>query len=248
MKTFQDFITEARKKVKIEVNPQKPIEYKIADIGPEKKEYNVKTSKGWTNEAYDADVMSSSQVRRTGEGGRIGAKRKKTTPERRRVRAVGGGKTEPVSYRPRADIGKQRARSEREQAPQQERGAADVKARAAAAAKEERKKAAQARIAARKAGQAAPAAKPKAKEVEKQASKLLSTKKPQPQAAPGYKPRKASGYSHQERQKVTRAGERELRNIMKQQEIEKYKKATGEAPKGKSKTKVLAHVEKRMAS
>ena len=46
-KTFSQFmqIAEANKKVKISTN--KPIEYKIADIGPGGKEHNVKTSKGW---------------------------------------------------------------------------------------------------------------------------------------------------------------------------------------------------------
>jgi hypothetical protein len=36
--------------------------------------------------------MSSSQIRRTGEGGRIGAERKKTEPERRRTKACWWGK------------------------------------------------------------------------------------------------------------------------------------------------------------
>jgi len=45
---WRESIVEARKKVKIDT--QKPIEYKIADIGPGKKEYNVKTSKGWKEE------------------------------------------------------------------------------------------------------------------------------------------------------------------------------------------------------
>ena len=48
--------------------------------------------------AYDASVMGSSQVRRTGAGGRVGAERKKTTPEIRRTKRVGGGQTAPVSY------------------------------------------------------------------------------------------------------------------------------------------------------
>ena len=47
-------------------------------------------------EAYDADFMSGAQIRKTGPGGRIGAKRKKSEPERRRMKAVGGGKMEPV--------------------------------------------------------------------------------------------------------------------------------------------------------
>jgi hypothetical protein len=44
---WREDIVEARKKVKIHTD--KPIEYKIADIGPDGKEYNVKTSKGYKN-------------------------------------------------------------------------------------------------------------------------------------------------------------------------------------------------------
>ena len=186
-------------------------------------------------------------IKRARAGGRIGAERKKTTPERRRMKAVGGGKMEPVEYKPRKDIGQQRQSSEREQQPEQERGSA--RERQLAAAKEERRKAAQARIAAKKGGKAPTAsAKPKAKEASKEASKLLSKKKPKAAPAPGYTPPKASGLSAKERNKQTREGERMLRGIMKQQETEKYEKATGEKPKGKAKTKILAHVEKRMAN
>jgi len=195
---------------------------------------------------YDAEVMGRSQIRKTGEGGRIGAERKKTTPERRRMKAVGGGKQEPVDYKPRKDIGQQRQASTRVQQPTQERGSAAE--RQAAAAKEERRKAAQARIAAKKAGGDAPAAKPKAKEVEKQATKLLSTKKPEKKVSPDYKPAKASGMTRAERMKITRAGETKLRGIMKQQEVQKYKDTTGQAPTGKAKSKVLAMVAKRMAN
>jgi len=162
--------------------------------------------------SYDASVMSSSQVRKTGEGGRIGAKRKKTTPERRRMKAVGGGKMEPVDYKPRSDIGSQRQRSEREQQPTQERGSA--RERQLAAAKEERRRAAQARAAAKKGDGTASAAKPKAKEVEKTATKLLSTKKPVQQAHPNYKPAKASGLSRKERLAVKKKGEATLRDIV----------------------------------
>ncbi len=38
----------------------------------------MKSFREFVAEAYDASVMSSSQIRRTGEGGRIGAERKKT--------------------------------------------------------------------------------------------------------------------------------------------------------------------------
>jgi hypothetical protein len=199
--------------------------------------------------AYDKEVMSSSQIRKTGEGGRIGAERKKTTPERRRMKAVGGGKMEPVDYKPRKDIGQQRSSETRTQQPEKERGSKEVAQSYAEKVKAERRKAAQARAAAKKGGGEAPAAsKPTGREAEKAASKLLSKKKAATKPAPGYKPQKASGLSTKERLKVTRAGERMLRGIMKDQETEKYKKATGEAPKGKAKTKVLAHVEKRMAN
>ena len=185
-------------------------------------------------------------IKRAQPGGRIGRERKKTTPEKRRMRAVGGGKMEPVEYKPRKDIGQQRQESTRTQQPEQERGSA--RERQLAAAKEERRRAAQARIAAKKGGAEPETAKPKAKEAEKTATKLLSTKKPKAAPAPGYEPPKASGLSTKERLKVTRGGERMLRGIMKQQETEKYEKATGEKPKGKAKTKILAHVEKRMAN
>ena len=175
----------------------------------------MKTFQEFIVEAYDKEVMGSSQIRRTGEGGRIGAERKKSAPERRRVKAVGGGKTEPVSYKDRKDIGTQRQASTRVQQPTQERGSSDVKAKAAAAAKEERKKAALARIAAKRGGGEAPAAsKPKAKEASATASKLLSKKKEEKPVSPDYKPAKASGLSRQERLKVTRQGEAKLRDLV----------------------------------
>jgi len=175
--------------------------------------------------AYDASVMSSSQIRKTGEGGRIGADRRKSTPERRRVKAVGGGKTEPVAYKDRKDIGTQRQASTRVQQPTQERGSADVKAKAAEAAKAERKKAALARIAAKKAGGSAPAAsQPKAKEASATASKLLSKKAEPKAAAPGYKPQKASGLSQQERKALYKKGERTLRDLVLQSTGKKSEK------------------------
>ena len=72
-------------------------------------------------EVYDKDVMGSSQIRRTGEGGRIGRERKQTEPEKRRVKNVGGGKTVPAkTYKPRKDIGQQRSTSTRVQQPEKE--------------------------------------------------------------------------------------------------------------------------------
>lgn len=177
----------------------------------------MKTFQEFVSEAYDASVMSSSQIRRTGEGGRVGAERKKSAPERRRMKAAGGGKMEPAKeYKPRSDIGTQRQASTRVQQPEQERGSA--RERQLAAAKEERRKAAQARAAAKKGGESAPAAsKPKAKEAAKTASQLLSTKKPKAEPAPGYTAPKASGLTAQERdKKVRRPGERMLRDLVLQ--------------------------------
>jgi hypothetical protein len=187
----------------------------------------MRTFQEFVAEAYDASVMSSSQIRRTGEGGRIGAERRKTAPERRRVKAIGGGQTAPAKpYKPRKDIGQQRAASTRVQQPEQERGSAREKQ--LAAAKEERRKAAQARIAAKKAGAAAPAAdKPKAKEATKTATQLLAKKKKET-VSPDYKPAKASGLSRQERLKVTRQGEAKLRDLVIAAEKAKGKKVSGE--------------------
>lgn len=188
--------------------------------------------------SYDASVMSSSQIRRTGEGGRVGAERKKTTPEIRRTKRVGGGQVKPSEYKPRKDIGKQKAASERQQQPEQERGSA--RERQLAAAKEERRKAALARRAA-KTGGAAP--KPKAKELEKQASKLLAKGKAEkPKAKPSderfsssRKPEEhmvKGKYTKAEKKQMVRAGKQKLRDIVlkatgKKRESELKHKYTG---------------------
>ena len=91
----------------------------------------MKTFREFITEVYDKDVMGSSQIRRTGEGGRIGAERKKTKPEMRRMKPIGGGKTAPSEYKSRKDIGTQRPRSAREQQPTKERGSAALSAKEA---------------------------------------------------------------------------------------------------------------------
>ena len=200
------------------------------------------------NEAYDPEVAGRSQIKRSGEGGRVGADRRKSEPERRRMKAVGGGKTAPVTYKDRKDIGQQRQRSTREQQPTQERGSAA--SAQAAAAKEARKKAARERIAAKKAGSThkAGVTKTSGKDAEKQATKLLSTKKPEKKVSPDYKPQKASGMTRSERMSQQRKGEAVLKDIMKKQETDKYKKETGQNPDRKGKTKILGRVAKRMSS
>ena len=163
-------------------------------------------------------------IRRSQEGGRVGRQRKKTTPEIRRMKAVGSGKMEPVKYKLRKDIGSQRQASTRVQEPEQERGSADVKAKAAAAAKAERIAAARKRAAAKSSGETPSSAKPKAKEVAQQASKLLSKKKAAKPVSPDYKPAKASGLSPQERNKQTRKGEATLRDLVLQSTGKKSEK------------------------
>ena len=153
-----------------------------------------KTFQQFITEAYDKDLEYQA-TRKPGEGGRIRASRKKTEPEKKRVKAIGGGKTAPAKdYKPRKDIGTQRPRSTREQQPEKERGSA------ALSAKEAQKKAYRERKA-RERG-----------EKTKSASELL-TKKSTSKTDPKYKARKASGHNPAERKSITRKGERVLRDL-----------------------------------
>jgi hypothetical protein len=174
----------------------------------------MKTFSQFCNEAYDAAVMSGSQIRRQGEGGRVGTIRKKSTPEIRRTKRTGGGETKPSSYKPRKDIGTQKSTSDRIQQPTQERGSA------ALSPKEAQRKAYLERKA-REAGGAKP------KELEKQATKLL-TKRAAPKAkAPAKDERFSSSrkpeehmvkgkYTKAEKKTMVRAGKQKLRDLVLQ--------------------------------
>ena len=181
---------------------------------------------------YDKDVMGRSQIRKTGEGGRIQPKRKQTEPEKRRMKAVGGGKMAPAkTYKDRKDIGQpnvKRSPAGRQQQPTKERGTAGLSPR------EQQRKAAMERRAAKKGVKT------------KTADELLA-KKAKAKVDPKYKPQKASGMTRAERMKVVRKGETKLRNIMKGQETEKYKKATGQDPDKKGKMKIMGRVHDRMS-
>ena len=135
-------------------------------------------------------------------GEKIGRERKKSAPEKKRTKAIGGGKTAPAKeYKQRKDAGKQRPKgraSERLQQPTQKKG---VKL----SAREQQRKAAQERRAAKSGGKSK-------KDLEKAATKLL-TKKTTKAVSPNYKPKKASGYTANERRKLQRAGDRLLRDI-----------------------------------
>ena len=133
------------------------------------------------------------------EVGRVGAKRKKTDAEKKRVKAVGGGKTAPAkSYKDRKDIGTNKPRSKVEQQPTQQRGTAGVKG------KEAQKKAYLERKR-REKGEKTPT------------RTQLLTKKTK-SVSPKYKPVKATGYTAAERQKITRAGRRLVKDIQKGKE------------------------------
>ena len=155
----------------------------------------MKTFHQFITEVYDKDVMGRSQITKQGEGGRVGAKRKKTEPEKKRVRAVGGGKTVPAkTYKPRKDIGTQKPRSQREQQPTKERGSAGLSPR------EQQRKAAQERRAAKSGAKT------------KSADELLRTKAKKT-VDPNYKARKASGLTTKERKALYKKGERALRDM-----------------------------------
>ena len=170
------------------------MEEQIDDITKRNQEQTTdKKLKQQTNEVYDADVMSRSQIRQTGEGGRVGRDRRKSEPERRRVKATGGGKSEPVSYKDRKDIGGQKQASTRVQQPTKERGSEEVKQSYADKVKAERKAAALARRNAKSGGGEVQKPTTSKKDTEKQASKLLTKKTPEKKVDPSYKPAKASG-------------------------------------------------------
>lgn len=191
---------------------------------------------------YDKELMSGSQIRTMGTGGRVSPERKKSTPEIRRTKRVGGGQSKPSSYKPRKDIGTQKTASDRVQAPEKERGSKEVTQSYAEKVKAERAAAAKARAAAKASGSAAP--KPKSKELEAKATQLLSkkaaTKKP---SAPASDDRFSSSrkpeehmvkgkYTRAEKKQVVRAGKQKLRDLVlaasgKKKESELKNKYTG---------------------
>ena len=163
----------------------------------------MKTFSQFILEAYDPDVHTRSSISNRGDSGRVGQTRKKSSPEKRRVKAVGGGKTALAkSYKDRKDIGTQRPKSTREQQPTRERGSAKLSPR------EQQKKARAERLAAKSGGS-------NRKELEKKATELLR-KKAKQKVDPKYKPQKASGLTKAEQQSLKRKGEKRLRDLVLQ--------------------------------
>ncbi len=161
------------------------------------------------SEVYDPDIQGRSQITKSGEGGRIGRKRKQTDAEKKRVRAVGGGKTVPAkTYKDKSDIGvtnRKRSPAGRQQQPEKPRGSAALSPR------EQQKKARAERLAAKSGAKT------------KTADQLLS-KKAKKTVDPKYKPVKATGFTAAERQKITRAGKRLVKDIRqgKEKPISQY--------------------------
>ena len=164
----------------------------------------MKTFNQFITEAYDKE-MAGQASRAPGEGGRIRASRKKRDLDKTRTKAIGGGKTAPVKdYKPRKDIGTNKPRSRTQQQPEKPRGSAALSPR------EAQKKAAMERRAAKSGAKT------------KTADELLSKKKKT--VSPKYKPVKATGYTTAERQKITRAGQRLVKDIKqgKEKPISQY--------------------------
>jgi len=162
----------------------------------------MKTFQQFMSEVYDPDVQGRSQITKSGEGGRIGRKRKQTDAEKKRVKAIGGGKTAPAkTYKDKSDIGvtnRKRSPAGRQQQPTQPKG---VKL----SAREQQKKARAERMAAKSGAKT------------KTADELLA-KKAKKTVDPKYKPQKATGYTTAERQKITRSGRRLVKDIQKGKE------------------------------
>ena len=141
-------------------------------------------------------------------GDKIGADRKKSASEKKRVKAIGGGKTAPAKdYKRRKDAGEQRPKgtaTARQQQPTKERGSARLSMR------DQQKKARAERNKANAGGKGRG-------ELKKAADKLLA-KRSARKVDPKYKPQKASGYTAHERRKITRAGRRLVRDIQKGKE------------------------------
>jgi len=167
-----------------------------------------KTFSQFCEAIYDTDKPSDTPL----EVGRVGKDRRKSAPERKRYTKSGG-------YKARKDIGTNKPKSQTVQQPEKERGSA--RKTQLDSAKEERKKAALARIAAKKGGKPAPE-----KKKTPSASELLS-KKTAKTADPDYKPQKVrfSGPdARSKRQKLMRAGEKELERRVREVEAHKQRK------------------------
>ena len=174
MRTFQNFITEA--KVRGNSSDQSLDDYRMSKASDTPLE---------VGRVRDARKKKSGYLAKQQVG------------QKKRTKAVGGGKTVPAKdYKKRSDAGTTKPRSKVQQQPTRERGSA------ALSSKEAQRKAYKERKAREASG--------------KSRDKLLSKKKDT--TSPNYKPQKASGYTRPERRKLQRAGDRLLKDIAKKKE------------------------------
>ena len=175
----------------------------------------MKSFHQFITEAYDKELEGQAS-RAPGEEGRIRASRKKRDLDKKRVKVVGGGKTEPAKdYKTRKDAGTNKPKSRTQQQPTKERGSAGLSAKEAQKkAYLERKK--------RSAVKGEASGKDKKIDLKKSADILLSKKKKT--VDPKYKSQKASGYTAAERQKIIRSGRRLVKDIKqgKEKPISQY--------------------------
>jgi len=187
-------------------------------------------------ESYDASFMSGAQIIKTGEGGRIGQDRRKTAPEKTRVKAIGGGQTAPAKpYKTRKDAGQQKGSSAAApgrpaRSTELKPGTAGTQGSATMTAKERQRKAFLERKA-RESGKEQPTT----------ASQALSQTKPAAEKKPKPAP---TGKTRAERDKERNAALRAKYNAEKQKALAGYKEVHGSLPKGKERTKLLAAVQK----
>ena len=191
-----------------------------------------------TNKEYYEDYDGVTEVYDPEMGTVRGPRAKRSAADRRapgtkpRVKAVGGGKTAPVDYKPQGEKpNRSRTTSQRTQQPQQERGSAEVKQSYAEKIKADRRAAAKARAAARKSGGEVKSTTTSSKDAEKKADELLKTKKAAPKKTEPAKPRKK--YAHADGGGMTRKERDATRN-----------KATGQSRK-EAKSQMRAEFEKK---
>ena len=187
-------------------------------------------------EVYDKDVMGSSQIRKTG-GETIGKDRKQPASMTRRMKAVGGGKMEPVkSPARRKDAGQQKPKSQTQQQPTQARGSAEVKKKHNVKAYLERK--------AREKGGTSSGSSTGSKEKESAATKLLSKKSTSVQREPSRTNRKwkhegGGGMTPKERASARNKEKGAALKAKKAELIKGFTETHGRAPKGAERTRLL---------
>ena len=198
------------------------------------------------SEAYDADLMRSSTIRRQ----RDTAARRLTPAEIKRTKTevnpeTGERKQVPVVQKTRKDAGQARpqsTRSAQQQQPTKERGSAEVK-QSYAEKEKERRRAAKARAAAKSGGAKPQSSASSSKDLSKQADKLLAKKKEEKPTTTkrSYKQRTEKGSNITTKDKKAAGdSQRNKARGKSQQEIKKqmiadYTEKHGAPPKGKAK-------------